>query len=55
MEKAYEITPGDGKTIFVGVPDNKVSIYSTARFLSKILESFSWGETQNQIRKFQDM
>ena len=28
MEKAYELTPNDGKTIFVGVPDNKISINS---------------------------
>ena len=28
MEKAYELTPNDGKTIFVGVPNDKISIYS---------------------------
>ena len=28
MEKAYDITPSDGKTVFVGVPNNKISIYS---------------------------
>ena len=28
MEQAYELTPSDGKTIFVGVPNDKISIYS---------------------------
>ena len=28
MEQAYEFTPNDGKIIFVGVPNDKISIYS---------------------------
>ena len=38
MEQAYEITPDDGKTIFVGVPDKKISIYSLPLAFDKILE-----------------
>ena len=37
MEQAYEITPNDGKTIFVGVPDKKISIYSLPLAFDKIL------------------
>ena len=28
MEHAYELTPNDGKTVYVGVPNDKISIYS---------------------------
>ena len=38
MEQAYEITPDDGKTIFVGVPNKKISIYSLPLAFDKILE-----------------
>ncbi len=38
MEKAYEITPNDGKTIFVGVPNDKISIYSLPLAFNKILK-----------------
>ena len=38
MEQAYEITPDDGKTIFVGVPDKKISIYSLPLAFDKILK-----------------
>jgi len=37
MEQAYEITPNDGKTIFVGVPDKKISIYSLPLAFDKTL------------------
>ena len=37
MEQAYEITPNDGKTIFVGVPDKKISIYSLPLAFNKTL------------------
>ena len=37
MEKAYELTPNDGKTIFVGVPDNKISINSLPLAFDKTL------------------
>jgi len=37
MEQAYEITPNDGKTIFVGVPDKKISIYSLPLAFDKVL------------------
>ena len=37
MEQAYELAPSDGKVIFVGVPDNKISIYSLPLAFNKIL------------------
>ncbi len=37
MEKAFEITPDDGKIVFVGVPDDKISIYSLPLAFKKIL------------------
>jgi|TARA_B110000438_G_scaffold302565_1_gene360636 Zn-dependent alcohol dehydrogenase len=37
MEKAYEFTPGDGKTIFVGVPNDKISINSLPLAFNKTL------------------
>ena len=37
MEQAYEVTPNDGKTIFVGVPDKKISIYSLPLAFDKVL------------------
>lgn len=40
MEKAFDITPSDGKTVFVGVPDNNISIYSLPlAFKKKLLVS----------------
>jgi S-(hydroxymethyl)glutathione dehydrogenase / alcohol dehydrogenase len=38
MEKAYELTPDIGKTVFVGVPDKKISIYSLPLAFNKSLE-----------------
>ena len=49
MEKAYEITPNDGKTIFVGVPNDKISIYSLPLAFDKKIE-VSHGETLLQTR-----
>ena len=37
MEQAYEITPNDGKTVFVGVPNDKISIYSLPLAFNKTL------------------
>ena len=37
MEQAYELTPEDGKTIFVGVPNDKISIYSLPLAFNKKL------------------
>ena len=37
MEQAYELTPSDGKTIFVGVPNDKISIYSLPLAFNKKL------------------
>ena len=38
MEKAYELTPDLGKTVFVGVPDKKIAIYSLPLAFNKSLE-----------------
>ena len=38
MEKAYEVTPSDGQTVFVGVPDDKISIYSLPLAFNKSLK-----------------
>ncbi len=38
MEQAYELTPDDGRTIFVGVPDDKISIYSLPLAFNKSLK-----------------
>tara|TARA_A100001015_G_C15019442_1_gene727246 strand:+ start:786 stop:1808 length:1023 start_codon:yes stop_codon:yes gene_type:complete len=38
MEKAYELTPDSGKTVFVGVPDKKIAIYSLPLAFNKSLE-----------------
>ena len=37
MEQAYELAPSDGKVIFVGVPNNKISIYSLPLAFNKTL------------------
>ena len=46
MEQAYEITPNDGKTIFVGVPDKKISIYSLPLAFDKILAVSHGGNSE---------
>ena len=45
MEKAYELTPDDGKTIFVGVPNKKISIYSLPLAFNKILKASHGGNS----------
>ena len=45
MEKAYELTPSDGKTIFVGVPNDKISIYSLPLAFNKILKVSHGGDS----------
>jgi len=45
MEQAYEITPNDGKTIFVGVPNKKISIYSLPLAFDKILAASHGGNS----------
>ncbi|MDB9983214.1 zinc-binding dehydrogenase [Candidatus Pelagibacter sp.] len=37
MERAYELTPQDGKTVFVGVPNEKISIYTLPLAFNKSL------------------
>ena len=46
MEKAYELTPNDGKTIFVGVPNDKISIYSLPLAFNKILKVSHGGNSK---------
>ncbi len=46
MEQAYEITPNDGKTIFVGVPNNKISIYSLPLAFNKTLSVSHGGDSE---------
>ena len=45
MEKAYEVTPNSGKTVFVGVPDKKISIYSLPLAFNKSLSVSHGGDT----------
>jgi len=45
MEQAYELTPSDGKTIFVGVPNEKISIYSLPLAFNKILRASHGGNS----------
>ena len=43
MEKAYKLTPHDGKTIFVGVPNDKIRIYSLPLAFNKTLRASHGG------------
>tara|TARA_B100001123_G_C15339520_1_gene1034214 strand:+ start:954 stop:1976 length:1023 start_codon:yes stop_codon:yes gene_type:complete len=45
MEQAYELTPDDGKTIFVGVPNDKVSINSLPLAFDKTLAASHGGNS----------
>lgn len=45
MEEAYNLTPNDGKTIFVGVPNNNISIYSLPLAFNKILRASHGGDS----------
>ena len=45
MEQAYELTPSDGKTISVGVPNEKISIYSLPLAFNKILKASHGGNS----------
>ena len=49
MEKAYELTPNDGKTVYVGVPDKKISIYSLPLAFNKTLEVSHGGNSKPDI------
>lgn len=44
MEHAYEITPNDGKTVYVGVPNDKISIYSLPLAFDKKIEVSHGGD-----------
>ena len=43
MEKAYEITPNDKKIVFVGVPTEKINIYTLPLAFKKTLLVSSGG------------
>ncbi len=43
MEKAYDLTPHDGKTIFVGVPNDKIKINSLPLAFDKVLKASHGG------------
>lgn len=45
MEEAYKITPNDGRTVFVGVPDKNISIYSLPLAFEKKLSVSHGGDT----------
>ena len=45
MEQAYELTPSDGKIIFVGVPNEKISINSLPLAFNKILRASHGGDS----------
>jgi S-(hydroxymethyl)glutathione dehydrogenase/alcohol dehydrogenase len=45
IEKAYELTASHGKTILVGVPNNKISIYSVPLHFKKILTGSHGGDS----------
>ena len=45
IEKAYELTASDGKTILVGVPNDKISIYSLPLHFKKILTGSHGGDS----------
>ena len=45
MEQAYELTPNDGKTIYVGVPNDKISIYSLPLAFNKVLRVSHGGDS----------
>jgi len=45
IEKAYELTASNGKTILVGVPNNKISIYSLPLHFNKILSGSHGGDS----------
>jgi len=44
IEQAYELTASDGKTILVGVPNDKISIYSLPLHFEKILTGSHGGD-----------
>ena len=45
IEQAYDLTNPDGKTILVGVPDSKISIYSLPLHFKKILTGSHGGSS----------
>jgi len=54
IEQAYEMTAHDGKTILVGVPNEKISIYSLPLHFEKILTGSHGGDSipDNDIPRY---
>jgi len=49
IEKAYDLTNENGKTILVGVPNNKISIYSLPLHFKKVLKGSHGGSAVPDI------
>jgi len=49
IEQAYKLTAADGKTILVGVPNNKISIYSLPLHFEKILTGSHGGSATPDV------
>ncbi len=49
IERAYELTASDGKTILVGVPSDKISLYSLPLHFEKILTGSHGGNSVPDI------
>ena len=49
IEQAYELTASDGKTILVGVPNDKISIYSLPLHFEKVLTGSHGGDAVPNI------
>ena len=54
IEQAYELTNPEGKTILVGVPSNKISIYSLPLHFNKVLTGSHGGDSvpDNDIPRY---
>ena len=49
IEQAYDLTNENGKTILVGVPNNKISIYSLPLHFNKVLKGSHGGSAMPDI------
>tara|TARA_Y100001970_G_C14153961_1_gene814420 strand:+ start:496 stop:1524 length:1029 start_codon:yes stop_codon:yes gene_type:complete len=57
IEKSYELTKKDGKTILVGVPNDKISIYSLPLHFDKVLKGSHGGSSipDEEIPRYIDL
>ncbi|MBP98421.1 dehydrogenase [Candidatus Poribacteria bacterium] len=49
IEQAYELTHPDGKTILVGVPNRKISIYTLPLHFNKVIKGSHGGDSQPDL------